>query len=258
MGHDDIRGQPFGKMVGGCRGEVFDRTGRLQASIHSVGHIGANSTAALSLQPCSGRRNGGREALGDVGNSRARGIAPFDGPAYDVMLGVTGDSPQYGILGEVVRAYGRDRPKPHAHDQPVRRPGWRKELHARRHSGDGARCPSAESTTCRNRSRPSSSTTARRWTTRRSSPRWSLRTATTAQVAMLRERYGAEPRALADVLLLVPGRQARRSGRRSTRTSRCAPLQFAAAELQTSHWRFLMGAVGNQATYIRQLNRIMK
>src|SRR5690606_19234251 len=25
-----------------------------------------------------------------------------------------------------------------------------------------------------------------------------------------------------------------------------------------SHWRFLMGAVGNQATYIRQLNRIMK
>jgi hypothetical protein len=36
------------------------------------------------------------------------------------------------------------------------------------------------------------------------------------------------------------------------------PLQFAAAELQTSHWRFLMGAVGNQATYIRQLNRIMR
>lgn len=33
-------------------------------------------------------------------------------------------------------------------------------------------------------------------------------------------------------------------------------LKFAAAELQASHWRFLMGAVGNQATYIRQLNRI--
>ncbi|MEZ4402402.1 MAG: hypothetical protein R3B06_20420 [Kofleriaceae bacterium] len=36
------------------------------------------------------------------------------------------------------------------------------------------------------------------------------------------------------------------------------PLKFGAAELQTSHWRFLMGAVGNQATYIRQLNRVMK
>jgi hypothetical protein len=36
------------------------------------------------------------------------------------------------------------------------------------------------------------------------------------------------------------------------------PLKFGAAELQTSHWRFPMGAVGNQATYIRQLNRVMK
>src|SRR5690606_18650241 len=36
------------------------------------------------------------------------------------------------------------------------------------------------------------------------------------------------------------------------------PLKFAASELQASHWRFLMGAVGNQATYIRQLNRIMR
>ena len=50
------------------------------------------------------------------GDSRARGIAPFDGPAYDVMLGVTGGSPQYGILGEASGAYGRDRPKSHAHD----------------------------------------------------------------------------------------------------------------------------------------------
>ena len=29
------------------------------------------------------------------------------------------------------------------------------------------------------------------------------------------------------------------------------PLKFAAGELQASHWRFLMGAVGNQAAYIR-------
>ena len=36
------------------------------------------------------------------------------------------------------------------------------------------------------------------------------------------------------------------------------PLKFAAAELQASHWRFLMGAVGNQSTYIRQLNYVMK
>lgn len=36
------------------------------------------------------------------------------------------------------------------------------------------------------------------------------------------------------------------------------PLQLSAAELKASHWKFLMGAVGNQATYIRQLMRVMK
>ena len=49
-----------------------------------------------------------------------------------------------------------------------------------------------------------------------------------------------------------------RSGKREYPGIEVRPLKFAAAELQTSHWRFLMGAVGNQATYIRQLNRVMK
>ena len=36
------------------------------------------------------------------------------------------------------------------------------------------------------------------------------------------------------------------------------PLKFGSRELRAEHWRFLMGAVGNQSTYIRQLQRIMK
>lgn len=36
------------------------------------------------------------------------------------------------------------------------------------------------------------------------------------------------------------------------------PLRFGSAELQASHWRFLMDAVGNQAAYIRQLTQIMR
>ncbi|MDF7041589.1 hypothetical protein NLR80_26405, partial [Escherichia coli] len=36
------------------------------------------------------------------------------------------------------------------------------------------------------------------------------------------------------------------------------PLQFSASELKAPHWKFLMGAVGNQATYLRQIMRIMK
>lgn len=77
------------------------------------------------------------------------------------------------------------------------------------------------------------------------------------QIRQLRDTYGAQPQALEDVVLLVPAdklaeRQAEYPG------VDVLPLQFAAAELKASHWKFLMGAVGNQATYIRQLMRIMK
>jgi len=37
-----------------------------------------------------------------------------------------------------------------------------------------------------------------------------------------------------------------------------ASVAFAAAELKVSHWKFLMGAVGSQSMYIRQLTLIMK
>ncbi len=78
-----------------------------------------------------------------------------------------------------------------------------------------------------------------------------------AQLATLRQRYGAEPKALSDVILLVPADKLEE--RRAEYPGVAVhPIQFAASELQASHWRFLMGAVGNQATYIRQLGRVMR
>ena len=78
-----------------------------------------------------------------------------------------------------------------------------------------------------------------------------------AQLQILRERYGAQPQALQDVILLAP--EDKLDDRRAEYPNiEIHPLKFAAAELQASHWRFLMGAIGNQSTYIRQLNRIMK
>jgi hypothetical protein len=77
------------------------------------------------------------------------------------------------------------------------------------------------------------------------------------QLRQLRDSYGAEPRALSDVVLLAPADKV--DARKAEYPDiDVLPLKFAAAELQSSHWRFLMGAVGNQATYIRQLNRLMK
>ncbi|MFD5655605.1 hypothetical protein [Streptomyces sp. NPDC127039] len=78
-----------------------------------------------------------------------------------------------------------------------------------------------------------------------------------AQLQVLKERYGAEPQALSDVLLLAPTDQVA-DRRREFPGIDVQPLAFSSAELQASHWRFLMGAVGNQSMYIRQLTRIMK
>lgn len=77
------------------------------------------------------------------------------------------------------------------------------------------------------------------------------------QLKTLRERYGAQPKALQDVLILVPTAQL--SERRAQYPGvEVRPLTFASSELQAGHWRFLMGAVGNQSVYIRQLTRIMR
>ena len=37
-----------------------------------------------------------------------------------------------------------------------------------------------------------------------------------------------------------------------------APLRFSAKELKAAHWKFLMGAVGSQSMYMRQINLIMR
>jgi DNA phosphorothioation-dependent restriction protein DptH len=78
-----------------------------------------------------------------------------------------------------------------------------------------------------------------------------------AQINALRERFGAEPAALRDVLLLVPADKLEER-RTEYPDIEVMPLQFSPTELKASHWKFLMGAVGSQATYIRQVMRIMK
>lgn len=77
------------------------------------------------------------------------------------------------------------------------------------------------------------------------------------QMEILRDRYGVTPAGLADVLMLVPEDQL--AQRRSEHPGiEVLPLKFSSAELRAADWRFLMGAIGNQSTYIRQLQRIMK
>jgi hypothetical protein len=76
-------------------------------------------------------------------------------------------------------------------------------------------------------------------------------------IETLASEYDASPQALEDIVLLVP------AGKLEVRRAEypgvsVQPLKFSSNELQAGHWRFLMGAVGNQATYIRKLNQIMR
>ena len=59
------------------------------------------------------------------------------GPAYDAVLGATGASPQYGLIGPDVRPHHRAGSEPDAHHQPLRHPGRRQELHPGKRHRDG-------------------------------------------------------------------------------------------------------------------------
>ncbi|GMU64615.1 MAG: hypothetical protein AMXMBFR36_08890 [Acidobacteriota bacterium] len=179
-----------------------------------------------------------------------------DGPAYDIMLGVAGASPQYGILGEVAgRTVALDLNQTHTISLFGVQGGGKSYT-----LGTVAEMASLPIDGINRLPQPLATVIFHYSPTMDYAPEFTSMVAPNsdaAQVATLRERYGAEPRALEDVLLLVPADKLEER-RAEYPAIEIRPLQFAAAELQASHWRFLMGAVGNQATYIRQLNRIMK
>jgi DNA phosphorothioation-dependent restriction protein DptH len=77
------------------------------------------------------------------------------------------------------------------------------------------------------------------------------------QVASLSNRYGAEPRALEDILILVPASKVEERQAEYPNIE-VLPITFAASELKAAHWKFLMGAVGSQSMYLRQINLIMR
>jgi DNA phosphorothioation-dependent restriction protein DptH len=178
------------------------------------------------------------------------------GPGWDVMLGVSGASPQYGLLGDVaMRMVALDLNHTHTISLFGVQGGGKSYT-----LGSIAEMASLPIPGINRLPQPLATVIFHYSPTMDYAPEFTSMVAPNsdaAQVQVLRERYGAEPKALADVVILVP------SDKLDERRSEfpgvdVRPLRFAAAELQASHWRFLIGAVGNQATYIRQLNLIMK
>ncbi len=177
-------------------------------------------------------------------------------PRYDVMLGVTGVSPQYGLIGDVAgRKVALDLNQTHTISLFGVQGGGKSYT-----LGSIAEMASLSIPGINLLPRPLATVIFHYSPTMDYQPEFTSMISPNSveeQIRQLRENYGAEPEGLSDVVLLAPADkvQARKAEYPNIEV---LPLKFAAAELQSSHWRFLMGAVGNQATYIRQLNRLMK
>ncbi|WP_374499689.1 hypothetical protein [Pseudoxanthomonas sp.] len=175
---------------------------------------------------------------------------------YDIMLGVTGDSPQYGLLGDVSgRRIAIDLNQTHTMSLFGVQGGGKSYT-----LGTIAEMASLHIPDINVLPNPLATVIFHYSPTMDYRPEFTSMVAANseaAQVKSLKETFGAEPRALSDVLLLAPVDKLDER-KQEYPGIEVRPLKFGAAELQTSHWRFLMGAVGNQATYIRQLNRVMK
>ena len=77
------------------------------------------------------------------------------------------------------------------------------------------------------------------------------------ELEMLKTNYGAAPDSLEDIILLTPSDKVDER-RQQYPSIEVLPISFNSGELNVQDWMFLLGAVGNDATYIRQLKSIMR
>ncbi len=77
------------------------------------------------------------------------------------------------------------------------------------------------------------------------------------ELAKLKAEYGAEPDNIKDVVLLAPKDQVAQRKSEYPHVE-VYPIEFDSSELQVKDWMFLLGATGNDSTYIKELKQIMK
>ena len=77
------------------------------------------------------------------------------------------------------------------------------------------------------------------------------------QVAKLKAEYGAEPKSIRDVVLLCPEAQVEQRKEKYPDLD-VYPIAFDSKELNVQDWMFLLGAVGNDSTYVKELKQIMR
>jgi len=78
-----------------------------------------------------------------------------------------------------------------------------------------------------------------------------------SEVQKLKQEYGVDPDRIEDIVILAP------KDKVEERTAKypsipVLPIAFNSSELNVQDWLFLLGAIGNDSTYIKQLRAIMK
>lgn len=211
-------------------------------------------SAATTVELASGRNSIAIPTGGGIGQFDAARI--LSNVSYDIMLGTNGSTPQYGLLGEVSgRKVALDLNQTHTISLFGVQGGGKSYT-----LGTVVEMASLPIPGINTLPEPLATVIFHYSPTMDYKPEFTSMVGANSveeQTHSLREVYGAEPKALADVVLLVP--EDKLDERRAEYPDIAVrPLQFSASELKASHWKFLMGAVGNQATYIRQIMRIMK
>lgn len=177
-------------------------------------------------------------------------------PNCDVLLGVVGTSPQYGILGKVMgRTIALDLNQTHTISLFGVQGGGKSYT-----LGSIIEMASLALPGINHLPQPLATVVFHYSQTQDYKPEFTSMNHPNNDVRAIESlaaEYHAHPAAFRDMVLLVP------SGKLEARRAEypdveVLPLKFASNELQAGHWRFLMGAVGNQATYIRKLNQIMR
>ncbi len=78
-----------------------------------------------------------------------------------------------------------------------------------------------------------------------------------SELKKLKEKYGAEPDNIEDVIILTPKDKVEER-QLEYPSIKVFPVAFNSAELSVQDWMFLLGAIGNDSAYIKQLKAIMR
>lgn len=176
--------------------------------------------------------------------------------SYDIMLGVNGDSPQYGLLGEVTgRKIALDLNHTHTISLFGVQGGGKSYT-----LGTVIEMASMPIEHINVLPSPLATVIFHYSPTQDYAPEFTSmihQNSVEDEIAILRERYQSNPEALRDVLILTPANKV--DERRAEYPDiEVQPIAFSASELKAAHWKFLMGAIGSQSMYMRQINLIMR